>query len=61
MKHLDQIPNNEISRLNIPTGFPLVYELDERLKPWNRYYLGDAKEIEQAMESVARQIRANPA
>jgi 2,3-bisphosphoglycerate-dependent phosphoglycerate mutase len=60
MKHLDHIPNNEISRLNIPTGFPLVYELDEHLKPWNRYYLGDAKEIEQAMESVAEQIREDP-
>ncbi|MDY6972460.1 MAG: 2,3-diphosphoglycerate-dependent phosphoglycerate mutase [Thermodesulfobacteriota bacterium] len=59
VKNLDHIPDEEIAGLNIPTGFPLVYELDERLEPWNRYYLGDGKEIKQAIESAAKQIRDN--
>jgi 2,3-bisphosphoglycerate-dependent phosphoglycerate mutase len=41
--------------LNIPTGMPLVYELDENLKPLNRYYLGDPEKVKAAMEAVAAQ------
>ena len=41
IKYLDNIPDNEISKLNIPTGIPIVYELDKRMKPIKHYYLGD--------------------
>ena len=41
--------------LNIPTGMPLVYELDDDLKPLNRYYLGDPEKVKAAMEAVAAQ------
>ncbi|MDQ1272155.1 MAG: 2,3-bisphosphoglycerate-dependent phosphoglycerate mutase [Planctomycetota bacterium] len=41
VKYLDNIPNDKITALNIPTGIPLVYELDERLKPTSKYYLGN--------------------
>jgi 2,3-bisphosphoglycerate-dependent phosphoglycerate mutase len=56
VKHLDSIPDEEIVSLNIPTGFPLVYELDDNLKPLSRYYLGDEQEIKKATEAVATQI-----
>lgn len=55
VKHLDDISDGEISKLNIPTGFPLVYELDEDLKGRRHYYLGDAEEIEKAEASVSAQ------
>lgn len=55
VKHLDKIPNEEIVQLNIPTGIPLVYELDKNLKPVTHYYLGDPEEIERAVSSVANQ------
>ncbi len=55
VKYLDAVPDNEIVELNIPTGIPLVYELDENLKPLRHYYLGDAAEIERAMQKVAAQ------
>jgi 2,3-bisphosphoglycerate-dependent phosphoglycerate mutase len=45
VKHLDGIGDAEIVKLNIPTGIPLVYELDERLKPLKHYYLGDPDEV----------------
>ena len=45
VKHLDGIADDEIVKLNIPTGIPLVYELDERLKPLKHYYLGDPDEV----------------
>lgn len=48
IKHIDNISGNEISGLNIPTGFPLVYELDDNLKATNHYYLGDEEEIKKA-------------
>jgi 2,3-bisphosphoglycerate-dependent phosphoglycerate mutase len=54
-KYLDNIGDAEIVNLNIPTGIPLVYELDERLKPQKHYYLGDADEVEKAISEVARQ------
>jgi len=55
VKHLDKIGDDEIVNLNIPTGIPLVYELNERLKPLNHYYLGDADEVEKAINEVAAQ------
>ncbi len=55
VKHLDNITDNEIVQLNIPTGIPLVYELDKDLKPIKNYYLGDAQEIAKAMTAVANQ------
>lgn len=58
VKHLDNIPDDEIVKLNIPTGVPLVYELDENLKPIKSYYLGDAEAIRQAQEAVANQGKA---
>jgi 2,3-bisphosphoglycerate-dependent phosphoglycerate mutase len=56
VKYLDSIPDEQIAKLNIPTGFPLVYELDDDLRPRDHYYLGDAEEIRKATESVAKQI-----
>jgi 2,3-bisphosphoglycerate-dependent phosphoglycerate mutase len=50
VKYLDNIGDDEIVGLNIPTGIPLVYEFDERLKPLDHYYLGDADEVEKAIE-----------
>ena len=58
VKYLDNISDQDILSLNIPTGIPLVYELDERLKPIKSYYLGDSEEVKQAMESVASQGKA---
>jgi len=55
IKNLDKISDEEISQLNIPTGVPLVYELDEDLKPIRHYYLGDQAEIEAAIRSVEGQ------
>lgn len=58
VKHLDNISNEDIVKLNIPTGIPLVYELDERLKPLKSYYLADSEEVEKAMEAVVSQGKA---
>lgn len=58
VKFLDQVPDEEIVKLNIPTGIPLVYELDNSLKPVNHYYLGDPKTVEKAMQTVANQGKA---
>jgi 2,3-bisphosphoglycerate-dependent phosphoglycerate mutase len=55
VKYLDNISDSEIVDLNIPTGVPLVYELDESLKPIKHYYLGDTEKIKAAMEAVAAQ------
>jgi len=55
VKYLDNIPDNEIVGLNIPTGVPLVYELDGNLKPLKHYYLGDTSEIEKKAQAVANQ------
>ena len=57
VKHLDQISDEEIVSLNIPTGIPLVYELDENLKPAKSYYLGDPEEAKKAAEAVANQAK----
>ena len=55
VKHLDDISDHDIIELNIPTGVPLVYELDADLKPITHYYLGDADEIRGAQDAVANQ------
>ena len=55
VKYLDNISDDEIVNLNILTGIPLVYELDEDLKPLNHYYLGDADKVENAINKVAGQ------
>ncbi|HMN60306.1 MAG TPA: 2,3-diphosphoglycerate-dependent phosphoglycerate mutase [Anaerolinea sp.] len=55
VKHLDHIPDDEIVELNIPTGIPLVYELDDDLKPITHYYLGDPEKAKAAAEAVAKQ------
>ncbi len=58
VKHLDYVSEKEIVELNIPTGIPLVYELDENLRPMKKYYLGDPEEVKKAMEKVANQGKA---
>jgi 2,3-bisphosphoglycerate-dependent phosphoglycerate mutase len=58
VKYLDNIPDDEIVGLNIPTGVPLVYELDENLKPIKHYYLGNQEEIEKKAKAVANQGKA---
>jgi 2,3-bisphosphoglycerate-dependent phosphoglycerate mutase len=55
VKYLDQISDSDIVELNIPTGIPLVYELDDSLKPIRHYYLGDADAARKAAEAVAKQ------
>lgn len=57
--YLDGISEDEIVKLNIPTGVPLVYELDDNLKPLKHYYLGDPEEIKKLQEAVANQGKAN--
>jgi 2,3-bisphosphoglycerate-dependent phosphoglycerate mutase len=58
VKYLDNISEQEIVELNIPTGVPLVYELDVDLKPIKSYYLGDAEAVKKAAEAVAKQGQA---
>jgi 2,3-bisphosphoglycerate-dependent phosphoglycerate mutase len=58
VKYLDGVSDQDIVGLNIPTGVPLVYELDDALKPMRHYYLGDAAEIEKSMQAVANQGKA---
>jgi 2,3-bisphosphoglycerate-dependent phosphoglycerate mutase len=55
VKYLDNISDEEIVKLNIPTGIPLVYELKPDLTPVKHYYLGDPDKVKEAMESVAKQ------
>ena len=55
VKYLDDVSDDAITEMNIPTGMPLVYELDKDLKAVNRYYLGDPEEVKKAMEAVANQ------
>lgn len=58
VKYLDTISDEDIVSRNIPTGIPLVYELDENLKPTKSYYLGDAEAVKAAQEAVANQGKA---
>ncbi|HNN14588.1 MAG TPA: 2,3-diphosphoglycerate-dependent phosphoglycerate mutase [Anaerolineales bacterium] len=58
VKYLDHVSESEITELNIPTGLPLVYELDENLKPIKHYYLGDPEEAAKKAAAVANQGKA---
>jgi 2,3-bisphosphoglycerate-dependent phosphoglycerate mutase len=58
VKYLDNISEQEILGMNIPTGIPLVYELDKNLKPIKHYYLGDPEKVKAAMNAVANQGKA---
>jgi 2,3-bisphosphoglycerate-dependent phosphoglycerate mutase len=58
VKHLDKMSDDEIVNFNIPTGIPLVYELDANLKPIKRYYLASEEELRKATEKVANQGKA---
>jgi len=58
VKYLDNISDEDIVGLNIPTGIPLVYELDDDLKPIRHYYLGDQEQLERAVAAVAKQGKA---
>jgi 2,3-bisphosphoglycerate-dependent phosphoglycerate mutase len=55
VKYLDNISDNEIVDVNIPTGIPLVYEIDEALRPLTHFYLGDAEKVKNAIDEVAKQ------
>lgn len=57
VKYLDDMPDDEIVKLNIPTGVPLVYELDGNLKPIKKYYLGDAEAAKKKADAVANQAK----
>ncbi len=57
VKYLDNVSEAEIVKLNIPTGVPLVYELDDNLKPIKHYYLGDQEKIQAAINAVANQTK----
>ena len=59
VKYLDTVSDEDIVALNIPTGIPLVYELDKDLLPVKHYYLGDAEFVAQAIEAVANQATAH--
>jgi len=55
VKYLDNVSDDEITQLNIPTGVPLIYELNADLKPRRHYYMGDTDEIAKAIQAVAEQ------
>jgi 2,3-bisphosphoglycerate-dependent phosphoglycerate mutase len=61
VKYLDKVSDADIIGVNIPTGIPLIYELDAELQPIKHYYLGDADAIARAMEAVASQGKAKKA
>jgi 2,3-bisphosphoglycerate-dependent phosphoglycerate mutase len=58
VKYLDNISDQEIPELNIPTGIPLIYELDDALKPVRHFYLGDSDAVAKAAAAVANQGKA---
>jgi 2,3-bisphosphoglycerate-dependent phosphoglycerate mutase len=55
VKYLDNISDNDIMEVNIPTAVPLIYELDYQLKPLKNYYLMSEQELKKKMEEVAKQ------
>jgi 2,3-bisphosphoglycerate-dependent phosphoglycerate mutase len=57
VKFLDAVSDDDIVERNIPTGIPLVYELDEELRPLRNFYLGDPETARKAAEAVARQAQ----
>jgi 2,3-bisphosphoglycerate-dependent phosphoglycerate mutase len=58
VKHLDRMSEEAVLALNIPTGIPLVYELDDALQPLKSFYLGDPEAARKAAEAVAKQGKA---
>jgi len=58
VKYLDDMSDDEVTQLNIPTGVPLVYELDQQLRAQRRFYLGDPEAVERAAKAVAAQGKA---
>ena len=58
VKYLDNVSEEEITGLNIPTGVPLVYELDQDMRPIKHYYLGDQAAVEAAINAVKNQAKA---
>ena len=58
VKYLDNVTDKDIMEVNIPTGIPLIYELDTTLRPLKSYYLGDPEEIKRAQEAVKAQGKA---
>ena len=60
VKYLDGVSEGEIVGLNIPTGIPLVYELNDDLTPIRHYYLGDPEAVARAIQSVADQLQKKP-
>ena len=58
VKYFDNMPDEEIVGVNIPTGVPLVYEFDDNMKAINHYYLMDEEELRKQMEAVANQGKA---
>jgi 2,3-bisphosphoglycerate-dependent phosphoglycerate mutase len=60
IKHLDAVSDADIVGLNVPTGAPLVYELDDKLRPLRHYYLGNAEDIEKRVAAVSAQGKAKP-
>jgi 2,3-bisphosphoglycerate-dependent phosphoglycerate mutase len=60
IKHLDGVSDADIVGLNVPTGVPLVYELDAQLRPLGRRYLGDAEEVARRVAAVSAQGKARP-
>ena len=60
VKYLDGVSEAEIVGLNIPTGIPLVYELNDDLTPIRHYYLGDPEAVARAIQSVAAQLQKKP-
>jgi len=59
VKYLEEVPDHEIVDLNIPTGVPLVQELDDDLKSLRHYYIGDPARIQQAINRVANTGKAD--
>ncbi len=57
VKYLDCVSDDEILELNIPTGIPLIYELDDELKPIRHYYLADERELKRSIDAVADQAK----
>jgi len=55
VKHLDNIPDADIAKMNIPTGIPLVYEFDANMRPVKHYYIGNPDAVKKAMDNVAKQ------
>lgn len=58
VQYLDNLSEDEIIKLDIPTGIPLVYELDDELKPLKHYYLGDQEKVKEAIQAVKNQGKA---